>query len=676
MWQRVQEFESNRIGGPSEISLEIETPGGLIREYRGTADVWNWYRATTVGAYPAMSSLMALRQWALSEITHRSVDSVVGEIMACGTSLAFASVAYSVAIENLEDARQIIYSYFRHPLIWHLEIGRVVHENSPLAPPLSEGSFLRHLPEQIAALLMLTGDSAARNEMKVVGDDLMLRHRELLLEPTSAGQAEGAVSEAVLLTTRWASSLDFERYQFSETDDDHSIVTIGVPDDVRIGLEQSGGEEAQLWLELHALSFLVCSQRDAFANSDFSVEAAQSAVERIGELSTLLEGRPGGQRPWIEEAAAGAAAVVVLQAAAGREVGDEELQRSSRRLMELSLTLESMSDSYDNVDSQAWIFGSDRSMAAAIPSLLSPRLRERTGHSLDEVRQSLTVIASSPFFEVLERLCKALANQWRELPSVNSAREVIVEVLYEVVATSGLGPWINNERHRIRLLDPIGDITRSNEHNLNLTRARYAISSLEAIADSGQQYCDRASDLLNALVIHDRAVWPEHISNHDYIYVDGWRKDIDSVIAERAAKWNAHDLFAHVSAFISVPHDLVGLLTELNSKSDTLDRANAVHDVWPTLLDQLLPKARSANGETRNRHRRSSSLEELDRALLLAPIEHVEWPWNRTFALIEKMDCFFSRLAASGRSLDGGVGRSGTPLHGIRNDCRVGGSRR
>jgi hypothetical protein len=71
------------------------------------------------------------------------------------------------------------------------------------------------------------------------------------------------------------------------------------------------------------------------------------------------------------------------------------------------------------------------------------------------------------------------------------------------------------------------------------------------------------------------------------------------------------------------------LLQQLQHAATDATRAAQPHVVWPTILDALLPDARTIDDDTYY-----GDIEELDQALLLVPEPGVDyWPWRETMRL-------------------------------------------
>ena len=106
---------------PVAFSLSYGQPC-VVRDFSGPATVWCWHRRTTVGPGPALSALMALRQWASAQITEGiPVASIRDTILDAGASLAFPAVAWFVLLEHFDQVGDEMDLLLARPEVWELE---------------------------------------------------------------------------------------------------------------------------------------------------------------------------------------------------------------------------------------------------------------------------------------------------------------------------------------------------------------------------------------------------------------------------------------------------------------------------------------------------------------------------------------------------------------------------
>ena len=617
--------------GVGAASFELNLPAGGTRRYTGTGDVWCWFRASTMGPYPAISAMLALHEWAASELATRPIEDVVTDVLECGESLAFVAVAWAVIVEALPGAERLIDPFLIHPLLWHYETGRLVHENSILAPPLPEESRLRWTTESaVMEVVIRCGDEERLRELKAVGDQLLANLGEI----TTGAPAE-AVEKERLVLRRWATALDGSSYTAEVHEETGGIaISVGLPEDVAEGLQATGGDLARDMLALYALVVEAAELRDSEENGALATDEAATIFDRAKAMWDTLEDDSSASPVSVWDAALGASAVLLRRAAIGLDVEDGGVRASAEMTVRFAASMVEFNPLIDDIRGSVFDLSADRSAAVALPLLLDPALLDRSGVTLEDVRSALLAMATSPFAEVRSRLVKGLMPVLDMSTCSSATHEVALEVLEEMVLTSGRGPWNQSHRPRCRLAGLALEDMSPDTMGLDVAGAGDAIAGLVALADTTCEHADRARALLDVLLEYDRLVWPAHLARHHYSELGPWRNELDTLIAIRALDGDARDLDAHLAAFSLVAEDLVGVLRELAARADTEARGVAVHNLWPHLLDQLLPASRDLSGPDGAGHPYWRSVVELDRALLLAPTGIPPWPWDRFWPLL------------------------------------------
>jgi hypothetical protein len=128
-----------------------------------------------------------------------------------------------------------------------------------------------------------------------------------------------------------------------------------------------------------------------------------------------------------------------------------------------------------------------------------------------------------------------------------------------------------------------------------------------------------ARDLVDAMVDYDQRVWPAHYARHGYHRTDLWRRSVDTVVADRVISGDDAALDAHLTAHEATGEELVGFLGLLAERATDEPSVLRLFEIWPLILDRLLPENRNldpADGD-RDRYPYHRSVEELDAALLL-----------------------------------------------------------
>lgn len=645
-------LEGRREG--QESNVELHLPGWADpRRYRGTGQVWMWYRRLGTGPYPAMSALMALREWAEVEISaSRPLRDVVNDVLGTGASLAFVAVAYSVLVEHLDAVTEELDSFLAEPLIWDLETARAVSERSQVGPalPIPDAKRLTWTPQEVAIALVLGSDQQGRERLKRVGELLLARHSE---SPAIAGTSDGPTErpeeevvvddpsdDRVLLGRRRAGELDIDTYRFRR-EGDRIEVMLDYPDEVVQGLQESGGRRSELLLEQTNLAFQAIQIRDAGGDGEADPVVIWS---RLHELQAEFEGvvEKGAGALGEGDGMAAAAAAIVLAARHGRPVEDEILASASSVLLEVAEAVgqELLDETSLQGRESAWPYGADRSAAVGLPVLLfDESLRQRADVDIKRIGSAVTYLASSLFEEVRIRLASALQPAWddacQDRPEVHDAAEA---VLRELVASSGMGPWSSplGYRPRIRLPEPLEETLDTDDLILVPESAADALSGLLAARTLDCPHGSSARGLLDALVRFDLRVWPSEIARHQHT-VGGWRGNLDRLTAELTLAGDPSQLRRYLDAFAPVGEDLRGLLGALAAGATTPERAEVLFDVWPEILDTLLPGTRKLDDSEEDRPRPyPRDVHELDAALLPIPPQGSIWPAERAGPLLRR----------------------------------------
>jgi hypothetical protein len=144
-----------------------------------------------------------------------------------------------------------------------------------------------------------------------------------------------------------------------------------------------------------------------------------------------------------------------------------------------------------------------------------------------------------------------------------------------------------------------------------------------------------ARDLVSALIDYDHRVWGAEYARNHYHRSGMWRHAVDAAVADRVMSGEDAALSAHLDTFAEVGEELGGFLEQLILRAVDEAAVARLHEVWPALLDRLLPGARNLAAPAGNRDREPypSHVEDLDRTLLLVPPRGANWPLEDTVRL-------------------------------------------
>ena len=618
-----------------DLELTLTAPAGA-RRFTGPATVWLWYRRTGVGPGPALSALMALRAWAVRRARSGEAPAVVrDDLLSAGSSLAFPAVAVSVLVDVIDAVSDELDMLLEHPLVWRMENIRVVHEHGGTALEVPDANRLDWTLSNVAMQLVLRGDEARRERLRRVGETLLANHAEL-------GSADSQ-----LLARRWASELDLSRY-VAESQDDGFVVSVAYDNEVMHGLA-AGGERAAGSLRTAGLTARAIAIRDGKAEP---AEAARLWREAGEAVSDGGAGEDGLYAP--QDVLAAAAAAVVIAAAASEQVEDADLAGAVSLLIEGGVFFGSLAppqlgsrgtgtdraaglgrgnSSSPVVHDMAWDLGADRSIATALPVLLSDSLLcARASVGIDAVATAAEALAASPFHETRARLTNGLRRVWLLPCATNAAQhQAAVAVARRLIATAGYGPR-RSAAHgypRATLPEPLEDLLGvSDDMVLDVATASYAV---DLLTDGQPVQCPHgraASQILGILIGYDERAWPRWYARHRYHRTIQWRQAIDGALAARILDGDIDALSARLNAFAHVGEDLRGLLHQLPAAATTDARTARLFAIWPQILDRLLPDARDLSPrDARGKRPYHRDIDDLDEALLLIPApDGPRWP--------------------------------------------------
>ena len=602
-------------------------------QYRGTANVWVWYRRGGTGPYPAMSALIALREWALQETEQRTLRDVVAQILDIGDSIAFLAVALSILITRIDDLTDEFDPFLEQPRIWHLEYARSQQEFGWILYPLPDNDPLRMLFERIIIHYVLRSDEAHRQVLKNVGNRLLEAMRQQIKTYTGTPPQED--HEDMLVARKWADLLNYDLYRFEKADEDGmTALFIDHPTDVVQGLDE-GVAPAKLHLQISNALHAAIEIRDGkVANYAVALwEQVHIALNRLDKLDIKLE-----VYSRIDVIAGIAAGIVVTVAEGKRECPNDILQSAANSLVDVAMSTVPATQREDGYGDHGafWSFGFDRSAAATLPLLLlSPALLQRTGVSPETLNQALVKLAHSVSGEARRRLVLCLNPIWAAAcnEAEHKAHDISLSVLIELVRSAGFGGRaVNSRMPSVYLGGSLSQKLATDKHILYLTAASDALPGLIRAARLKCRHGRGARMLLSALINHDLLAWPKHHAKQHYAGEKDWRGHIDTYVAERVLNGDTQLLMRYLEAFAPTPEALSGILYQLAAQAKIKEQGIQLFEVWPTILDRLLPAARAGH---KGRYVYSGDTDDLDAALLPIPsnAEQVIWPHGALIAV-------------------------------------------
>jgi hypothetical protein len=625
--------------GQRELTLELKLPHWpRPRAYRGTPAVWGWHRRLGVGAFPAMSALMALRAWADGRLRAGDpVSEVADDVLQAGTSLAFAAVAAAVLSDHIDAVTDELDTFLASPLVWQLESARASGERTGPAIRDERSSRSWWTMSNTAMHLVLQSSPERREALRLVGEELASRSGELVgaetpplagLVPQPPGDDPNEIAR--LQATRWATELDISHYQAEPAGDDRVKISVEYPGEVTEKLTETRGRRAAAMVEMGNLLYRAMRCRDGQENHNpADLHTDLTRLQR--ELDAA--GRQAGGRTE-QDAVAAVAAALLLGTHHGADVSDAAVAWAAGELLEVSRQPAGESPDWCDRPGQQFEQGADRSAAVAVPVLLSDAaLRERVGTDLAAVSVAVLALAGSRFAEVRARLTAALLPLLRKECADPDAHHAAVEALKEMVASAGYGPWVPNGRPRVRLLGPLPQAIASDDIRLDTQLAAPAVPGLDAAASVDCAHGQESGVLLAAVTAYDLTRWPAEYARRNFIDTVQWRDNLDQVTAQRALDRDPALLGEYLAAFMPAPEELRGILTAMTTLAVTPERTAGLHQAWPQIMDALLPAARQPRSPG-ERKARDLNVEMLDEALLPLPPEGAPWPTEQTADLV------------------------------------------
>ncbi|WP_203809480.1 ATP-binding protein, partial [Actinoplanes couchii] len=266
-----------------EIRLPLSLPHWAEAVmYSGPGTAWGWYRRSGIGAYTAMSALMALRAWAKTQLVARPLADVLDDVLSAGESVAFPAVAYSLVVLDLAAAGDTVDAFLEHPAVWDMEIARIVGESGPFRAS-DDQEALQVPPDQIAIWMVVTGDDERRAVLKAVGERLVARSHEALGSPEDDADLPVARRRALMFDSASQRIVpSVERPGMIE-------ISVEVPTDLQERLEQGGGRAANLNLALTSAMLAALKIRDGEAIEP----RAAHLYTKIQELLQSVAETPG-----------------------------------------------------------------------------------------------------------------------------------------------------------------------------------------------------------------------------------------------------------------------------------------------------------------------------------------------------------------------------------------------
>ena len=648
--RRLARLDSMRSGIPDpetrpyQIDLQVT---GACRTYLGDKQVWYWYRGTGVGPYPCISGLQALER-VCDELIKLDIPvaKLVAILLEGCENLAMVGLTVGILVRHLETSGNLLDPYFVEPLVWDLEVQRVVQESSILAAN-SEGIYApdrRHwsLREAAMASALHANDERA-NELRMISEALVQNARYLIDQEILANgdnnqaiRSENVDTELAAVKIS-ASCLVKDEFQWHETPNGIHVQA-SPPKDAVQELQHANRINERVSLEMQLSSRYFYKTKETSngpAESDEIQNDIASARALLEDPTPLRAHHP------CDVPAAVAAAALEAHLLHHVELQEDTLGFAAGILLRVSegkafTGLHEFEESYFEQ-------GADRSAARVLPLLLTPdaaRLRaivDGADGSAAFARASAASVnlAKSVVNEVRLHLARGLDHLW-VTPCVETGHchhQVAWKIATETMRDCAFSDWHHDAPYKKRGLrrfskiaaigaDLVRRIFRRPTSNLRtgpsydaetrnlatleeplaqsldkipdgsirLYRLDASIRALASAATTKNCVSTAARDLLAAILNAQQ----RSLAHHQPGYGDPDWRGTHALIAARALLTLAQHgddavILEHINGYADQSVSLNKILMGLSAAAEeTQQRASTARRIWPALIRHVL----------------------------------------------------------------------------------------
>ena len=585
----------------SRVELTIM---GERRVYVGDAQVWCWYRGSTVGPYPCMSALQAVER-ACDQLIEAGVPimAVVWMLLEGCENLAMVGLIVGLLVRHLPNSGDLLEPYLAEPRIWSYELTRVVQEGSGLlantegvtAPERRNWSL-----REAAAFMVINANDERTAKLRAVGERLVANARsqiELALadQPSDVEVDISETTDEELMVVRgWASSLDRDNYAAHQSPEGYYIQATP-PEEVSQALEE-GNEDVARAQQATGLQHRYYFE--ARAQAAEPVESTQLSDD-IALARELLENPPslGADNAW-DVAALVAAAALEAHLLCGIDFTDDELAFSAETVLRVA----EGEASPPRFESEGVFFGwgANRSSAQALPLLLLPAaapLRATIdapdgSAALRRAAAAATDCARYPVDEVRLHLAQGVQHLWEEPCTLHGLchHEVGLRLAIESMRDCVIGNWdpATGRRNRVTLREPVTEsLADTSGASIIPSRLNAAIRALGPATAAHTCVSTRAHTLVLALLDAQKRALLAHERGIDY-------RGTHALIGARALLILAgigddSAIDDHIDAYADNSDLLYNLLSALSAAGEETPRlAAAARRVWPGVMRRVL----------------------------------------------------------------------------------------
>jgi transcriptional regulator with XRE-family HTH domain len=592
-----------RIGALGELSsadADAQEGGVALKlldsdetTYGGDGHVYRWYRGTAVGPYPCVSALLALEVFVDQLIENGLPLRQIRRLLLPGAhNLAMLGLWVGVLVRHIEKVGDELDVFLATPAIWALEAERVTAELS---------GFKAHVPESlsgedrrgwtlsdVAAYLVVQSPPERAGDLRRIRDTLLASPRD------------------PIILANWASKLDPGSYSL-EPAEQGLLVIHKPPEEVTVELERRA-QPRNLFMDMWRLQHSY--GRPSSQESPPTNEQLMADVAVAREAAELLRTEPNDTV--CDAIAATAAAALRSHFEGGVALADDVMAWVAEILVEFGLLAPYRANEFDVPNAQ-WEVGWDRSAARAVPLLM------RHGVDVPGLDTAMVHLGRTPLYETQRALGGALLCIW-EAPCSGADMQLCLHrrafaALEEMVAALGRGPWSNELQRRPhrRLADPLAESLRSCPVDQVAPNMGYAALALDICATSSCCVTVEAGTLLDALIDLHARVWVYQVSGRD-------RSDtlhaepVHQVAADRVLRGDDKLMERLLATYEGHASVLAAWLVALATAAVTREQQERLRDLWPPLMERLIPTLKGADDHSQYRAR-----EDLTEALIAVP---------------------------------------------------------
>ncbi|MFD6033521.1 TIR domain-containing protein [Streptomyces griseoincarnatus] len=396
-------------GETADVPAGIDLLGLGPRHYLGEAGTYEWYRNAATEPAPCASALLAWERAAdQMRAAGLGLRDVALTLLRGAHSIAAVGVVVGFLVRHLDEVGDELDDFLADPAIWRFESARAAHEELGLHrvtdDPDVRGRDLRKASfRDVAGMLTVKamGDEAAAARLRTVGARLL---------EAAPRDADG---RPVIGARNWAASLDPRNYR-RFTAGGQVGYEFTEPSDLTADLQDTRHDLSRT-NEMYGLQIrygMALTPPFACGTRPMDPTVLAADVRMAGDL---LDNPPSSTPGSHVDAAVAVAAAVVRAIGAGTPLPDLDDQQVLWAVRTVTATATALQGSGADSDSMVpW--GADRSIASALPSLLSPAFTDKSGPwgtgLLHKAAQSLPTCTASHSNEVRRVTAVALRTIW------------------------------------------------------------------------------------------------------------------------------------------------------------------------------------------------------------------------------------------------------------------------